>query len=80
MSGVRSNCLSWAVAMWWRRQRCGHAGYIVARRSRWGRFPHFLYAEMRRGHLRLVSYVPVEPRHKECPPPVFAGRVRWGDA
>lgn len=75
----RSNCLFWAVAMWWRRS-AARGGYIVVRRSRWGRFPHFLYAEMRAGQLRLVSYVPVQPRHKECPPPVFLGRVRWGDA
>jgi hypothetical protein len=73
----RSNCLIWAVAMWLRR---GGLGYVSIRRSRWGRFPHFLYTERRRGVLRMVSYVPVQPRHKECPPPVFQGRVRWGDA
>lgn len=74
----RSNCLAWALAMWWRRRPRG--GYIVMRGSRWGRFPHFLYAEMRHGRLRLVSYVPAQPRHKHCPPPLFDGRVRWGDA
>lgn len=77
-----TNCLFWAVRMWWRR---GGVGYIAFRRSRWGRFPHFLYVEMRRpGGLpvraRMVSYVPVQPRHKDCPPPLFAGRVKWGDA
>lgn len=59
--------------MWWRR---GCFGYIKIRRSLWGKFPHFLYEE--RHH--TVSYVPCNPRHKECPPPLFKGRVRWGDA
>lgn len=72
----RTNCLFWALALYLRRKR---VGYVLVRRSRWGRFPHFLYGEVRRGRWRIVSYVPVQPRHKECPPPVFAGRVKWGD-
>lgn len=74
---TRTNCLFWAVAMWHRR---GRVGYISMRRSHWGSFPHFIYQERRpSGALRMVSYVPLQPRHKECPPPLFAGRVRWGD-
>lgn len=73
----RSNCLLWALRMWLRR---GGVGYVLTRRSRWGAFPHFLYAELRRGRWRVVSYVPVQPRHKQCPPPLFDGRVKWGDA
>lgn len=73
---ARSNCLFWAVWMWLRR---GRIGYVVVRGSRWGRFPHFLYAEFRHGHVRVVSYVPTDPRHKTCPPPLFSGRVKWGD-
>lgn len=72
----RTNCLFWAVRMYLRR---GAVGYVFMRRSRWGRFPHFLYCELRHGHPRFVSYVPVDPRHKACPPPLFLGRVKWGD-
>lgn len=51
------------------------------RMSRWGKFPHFLFGRKRMdGHLALVSYVPVNPRHKQFPPPVFKGRIKWGDA
>lgn len=71
-----SNCLFFAVALWWRR---GGIGYLVMRRSRWGRFPHVLYAELRGDRLRIVSYVPLDPKHKTCPPPLFIGRVKWGD-
>nr|WP_145544794.1 hypothetical protein [Variovorax boronicumulans] len=71
----RSNCLIWAVALYWRRRKKGAAGYLVMRRSRWGRFPHFLYME--RG--RLYSYVPRDPRVKRLPPPVFRGRSKFGD-
>ena len=45
------------------------------RRSHWGRFPHFLYME----HGRMVSFVPVNPKHKQFPPPLFTGKVRRGD-
>lgn len=48
--------------------------------SRWGAFPHLLYAERRRnGLLRVVSYRPTAPRPRRCPPPVFKGSSRWGD-
>lgn len=67
-----SNCFWWAVRIFVRRR---FRGYILIRKSLWGRFPHFLYSE--RHH--TVSYVPIDPRHKECPPPLFPGFVRWGD-
>ena len=45
-----------------------------------GRFPHALYMERRsNGTLRIVSYVPHNPRHKRLPPPLFSGRSKWGD-
>lgn len=75
-----SNCIVFAVRLYVRRRRKGKPGYLLVRRSHWGRFPHMLYAEMRRGRLRVVSFVPLEPRHKALPPPCFGGRVRWGDA
>jgi hypothetical protein len=77
---MRSNCLLWAIALHRRRQRKGREGYLMLRWSRWGNFPHALYAEKRDGgSLRVVSYVPRDPRIKRLPPPVFDGRSRWGD-
>lgn len=76
---MRSNCLFFALALYRRRRRKGKDAYLVVRRSRWGKFPHVLYAERRPCGVRLVSYSPKDPRHKACPPPLFAGRTRWGD-
>ncbi len=57
-----------------------HEGYLAIRQSRWGPFPHLLYGELRiSGHMRIVSYVPHNPKHKPIPPPLFAGRIKWGD-
>lgn len=68
----RSNCLLFAVRLFLRR---GCRGYLLMRKSKFGNFPHFLYAE--RGH--IVSFVPLNPEHKTLPPPLFRGQVRWGD-
>lgn len=77
---MRTNCFIWAVALYWRRRRKQREGYVVIRHSRWGRFPHVLYAERRAsGSLRVVSYIPINPRFKNCPPPIFTGRAKWGD-
>ena len=77
---MRSNCLAWALALHRRRTRKGREGYLLLRWSRWGPFPHALYAERRpSGSWRVVSYVPRDPRVKKLPPPVFAGRSKWGD-
>lgn len=76
---MRSNCLFFALALCWRRQRRGKQGLLSFRRSYWGKFPHFLYVAHSGGRWRVVSYVPVDPRHKKLPPPWFQGRVRWGD-
>lgn len=75
-----SNCLLFALALWLRRIRTGRQAYIAIRRSRFGRFPHFLVlCQRRNGTYRLVSFVPVAPRMRLLPPPLFRGRVRWGD-
>lgn len=71
---MRSNCLLFALLLWLR-----VGGYLVVRRSRWGPFPHFLHGRLRRGRLRLVGYVPRSPRRHILPPPLFRGRVHWGD-
>lgn len=78
---MRSNCLFWAVALYWRRRRKGKDGHLMIRPSRWMAWaPHLLYAEPRpSGTWRVVSYVPIKPARGLCPPPVFKGRSRWGD-
>lgn len=77
---MRSNCIAFACALYVRRRRSGHDGYLVFRRSRWGPFCHVLYAERRKsGALRIVSYVPNSPRMKPVPPAIFEGRSKWGD-
>lgn len=75
---ARSNCLFFALALYRRRKGRGASGYVAIRGSHWGRFPHFLYVEQRSA-LRMISYVPLDPRHKSLPPPLFVGMVRWGD-
>ena len=77
---MRSNCLLWAWALYWRRRAKGREGYLLLRRSRSGPFPHCLYAECRScGSLRVVSYKPLSLREKKLPPPLFKGSSRWGD-
>lgn len=77
---MRSNCVFWSWALYWRRRRKGREGYLLIRRSRSGPFPHFLYCEFRRaGTLRLVSFKPHNPVEKKLPPPLFRGGPRWGD-
>lgn len=78
---MRSNCLFFAVALYMRRRKAGREGYLVLRRSRLVLLSfHVLYAERRHdGTLRVVSYQPLDPREKKCPPPLFEGRGRWGD-
>ena len=74
-----SNCLIFAIRLWWRRQMKGRRVYISLRKSHWGRFPHFVVFERRPYGWKLVSYVPLDPRRKVSPPPLFRGRVKWGD-
>lgn len=77
---MRSNCIFFALALYGRRRRKGREGYVLIRRSRWGAFPHLLYAERRpTGGLRMVSYKPADPRERKVPPPLFEGRSKWGD-
>ncbi len=76
---MRSNCILWAYALRRRRRAKGKQGEVYWRISRWGCFPHALYGETVNGRLRLVSYKPLQPRHKILPPPVFRGASRWGD-
>lgn len=78
---MKTNCVLWALALYARRRTKGREGYLVIRRSRWGPFPHVLYAERRAsGSFRVVSYKPAAPRDKPVPPILFDGRSSWGDA
>lgn len=74
-----SNCLFWAIALYYRRRRRGKPVYLMVRKSRFGWFPHFLVAEIRTYGVRIVSFVPKNPQHKKLPPPMFSGRSKWGD-
>jgi len=77
---MRSNCIAFALALYWRRRRRGREGYLMIRKSRMGPFPHVLYAEQRPGgRMRMVSFKPTHPRNKKVPPPMFMGASRWGD-
>lgn len=75
-----TNCLFFALALYWRRRAKGARCYIGMRKSESGPFPHFLVFELRRGEYRVISYKPINPRQKTCPPPLFKGRAAWGDA
>lgn len=79
----RSNCLFFAFALAARRRKKygKGAGYISTRWSYWGPFPHFLYTYRgtRTNTIRMVAYVPLDPRKRRFPPPYFLGQVRWGD-
>ncbi len=78
-----SNCLIFVVMLWWRgrdrrarrRKRENFRSYFAMRKSDSGFFPHFLWIE--RHH--TISYKPVSPIDRKCPPALFEGRVRWGD-
>lgn len=75
-----TNCIAFAVRLWWRRRHKAIRCYVAWRRSDWGRFPHAVYCErLPSGRVRMVSYKPIDPRRKALPPPLFAGRVEWGD-
>ncbi len=74
-----SNCLIFALALYFRRSHVADR-YLILRGSRLSIGPHFLYGELRRGKMRLVSYKPRENRSKESPPMLFEGVARWGDS
>lgn len=76
----QSNCLFYALALYWRRKAKGKRVYLSLRKSDLGWTPHFLVFELRHGHYRVISFKPNDARTKHCPPPVFEGRPRWGDA
>lgn len=77
-AGGRSNCLLFALRMWWR-----HGGYLIVRRSRYLWLPHFLWAPpggLRRA--RVAHYVPISPSRRPWMvwrAALFRGRVMRGE-
>lgn len=70
----RSNCLLYALRQWRAR-----GGYLIVRRSRWGWWPHFLWAPDL-GDLPVEHFAPVTPRTDlRFPPLIFNGTVRTRD-
>jgi hypothetical protein len=89
---ARSNCIFFAFALSWRRRRKLRRdrkrnpdlkrprGYVMWRLSDWGPFPHALYGRYSAcGMVRVVSYKPRSPKKRLVPPPMFEGKVTWGD-
>lgn len=75
-----SNCIIWAHLLWLRRYRKRKRVYITWRVSDSGPFPHALVLYQKPlGGLGLVSYKPKHPRKRLVPPPLFKGKVVWGD-
>ena len=80
-----SNCIIWAFLMRRKLARKGHRIYKMKRKSDWGNFQHHLVGIGRPGRngqdgrVRVVSYKPTDPRKRLVPPPLFPGKVRWGD-
>lgn len=76
----KSNCFFFALRLYYRRLRKKKTGYLISRRSHYGWFPHFMYVRVRRNKkLQVVGYVPKDPKLKTCPPPIFDGKVKWGE-
>ena len=69
---MKSNCFIWAVRQWWR-----EGGYVAARKSSYGPFPHFVWTPTVSSE--AMSFVPVRPRRRLLPPLIFRGRVKIGD-
>ncbi len=75
----RSNCLFFALRLYYRRKRKGKHGYVISRQSNYGWFPHFMYQYTYRGRLKQVGYIPKNPKVKFLPPPLFSGKIKFGD-
>lgn len=75
-----SNCLFFAMRLYLRRRRKGKKGFLSSRLSKYYPGPHFMYIRVRpSGNHQIVGYVPKYPKHRLIPPPLFEGKVVWGD-
>jgi hypothetical protein len=69
---VHSNCLIFVIQRWWAR-----GGYVIARKSRWGWWPHFLWsADLRTFEDFHPLMSEAERAGRWVPPCIFAGRIR----
>ena len=76
----QSNCLFFALRLYYRRRSKGKKGFVISRQSKYYPGPHFMYVRIRKdGKYQMVGYVPKYPRKRLLPPPIFDGRVQWGD-
>lgn len=70
----RSNCLIFALSRYFNR-----GGYLLIRWSRWGRWPHFLWAESL-NPLRIEHFSPLGGgRPRLIPPLLFRGQILTQD-
>lgn len=75
-----SNCLFFALRLYYRRRSKGRKGFVISRHSKYYPGPHFMYVRIRQtGEYQIVGYVPKYPVHRLFPPPMFDGKVQWGD-
>ena len=64
-----SNCIIFALRRWLQR-----GGFVVARKSHYGWWPHFLWSPDLR---KFQEYTPAKPNHHLLiPPPLFSGVIK----
>jgi len=75
-----SNCIIFALILYRRRKLKNRRGFLVIRRSHWGPFPHVMFGRLRKnGEIAVVGFGPISPKPRWIPPPLFKGKVHWGD-
>lgn len=78
--GRYSNCLIFALKLYYRRRRKGYKGFVSSRQSKYYKGPHFMYSRVRANKtIQLVGFVPKYPKKRVLPPPFFEGKIVWGD-
>ena len=68
------NCFFFAIKRWFQR-----GGYLIIRKSRFGPFPHFIWAKDLRD-AEIEHYVPIDPKHRLIPPLFFSGKIKRDDS
>lgn len=80
---MRSNCWIAAKLLYWRLLASGREAYFSQRRTRLGkriRFKHYLVMwRLPSGYVHTVSFKPLQRIRRLLPPPLFRGRITWGD-
>lgn len=66
-----SNCLFWSVDQYRKR-----GGYLIARKSHWGNWPHFAWSADLKTY---EAFVPLEGQNMDVflPYPLFRGRIKF---